>query len=101
MKTYIAPKFKVVRDKDRCIQCQVCVNQCSFETHYYDAEDDQVRSREEKCAGCQRCATFCPTKALEIIYSPPEYRGNYNWRPENIEDITKQAETGGVLLTGM
>ena len=101
MKTYIAPKFKVVRDKDRCIQCQVCVNQCSFETHYYDAEDDQVRSREEKCAGCQRCATFCPTKALEIIYSPPEYRGNYNWRPEVIDDITRQAETGGVLLTGM
>ena len=54
MKTYIAPKFKVNRDKDRCIQCQVCVNQCSFETHYYDAEDSEVRSREENCVGCQR-----------------------------------------------
>ncbi len=101
MKTYIAPKFKVIRDKDRCIQCQVCVNQCSFETHYYDAEDDEVRSREENCVGCQRCAMFCPTKALNIVYNPPEYRGNYNWRPEVIEDIAKQAETGGVLLTGM
>jgi glutamate synthase domain-containing protein 2 len=101
MKTYIATKFKINRDQDRCIQCQVCVNQCSFETHYYDADDDEVRSREENCVGCQRCATFCPTKALEITYSPPEYRGNYNWRPETIEDITKQAETGGVLLTGM
>jgi len=101
MKTYIAPKFKVNRDKDRCIQCQVCVNQCSFETHYYDAADDEVRSREENCVGCQRCALFCPTKALSIAYSPPEYRANYNWRPEVIEDITKQAETGGVLLTGM
>jgi glutamate synthase domain-containing protein 2 len=101
MKTYIAPKFKVTRDKDRCIQCQVCVNQCSFETHYYDAGDDEVRSREENCVGCQRCALFCPTKALSIAYNPPEYRGNYNWRPEVIEDITKQAETGGVLLTGM
>jgi len=30
-----------------------------------------------------------------------EYRENYNWRPEVIEDIIKQAETGGVLLTGM
>lgn len=30
-----------------------------------------------------------------------EFRENYNWRPENIEDILKQAETGGILLTGM
>jgi glutamate synthase domain-containing protein 2 len=101
MKTYISPKFKVIRDKDRCIQCQVCVNQCSFGVNYYDAEDDEVRSREENCTGCQRCAAFCPTQALNIVYNPPDYRGNYNWRPEVIEDITKQAETGGVLLTGM
>jgi glutamate synthase domain-containing protein 2 len=30
-----------------------------------------------------------------------DYRENYNWRPEVIEDIIKQAETGGMLLTGM
>jgi glutamate synthase domain-containing protein 2 len=101
MKTYISPKFQVKRDKDRCIQCQVCVNQCSFDTHYYDAEDDEVRSREENCVGCHRCAVFCPTKALTISYNPLDYRDNYNWRPEIIEDINKQAETGGVLLTGM
>jgi len=101
MKTYVAPKFKVVRDKDCCIHCQVCVNQCSFETNYYDAEEDLVISREENCVGCQRCATFCPTKALNIVYNPPEYRGNYNWRSDVIDDIARQAETGGVLLTGM
>ena len=33
--------------------------------------------------------------------NPREYRENYNWRPEIIEDIIKQAETGGILLTGM
>ncbi|HUT67999.1 MAG TPA: glutamate synthase-related protein, partial [Dehalococcoidales bacterium] len=101
MKTYIAPKFKINRDKDRCIQCQVCVNQCSFGANYYDAEDDEVRSLEENCVGCQRCVIFCPTRALTIEYNPLDYRGNQNWRPEIIEDITKQAETGGVLLTGM
>ncbi len=101
MKTYISPKFQVKRDTDRCIQCQVCVNQCSFDTHYYDAEDDEVRSREENCVGCHRCAVFCPTRALTISYNPLDYRDNYNWRPEIIEDINKQAETGGVLLTGM
>jgi len=44
---------------------------------------------------------FCPTKALTIRRNPLDYRENYNWRPEVIEDIIKQSETGGVLLTGM
>jgi glutamate synthase domain-containing protein 2 len=101
MKTHLAPKFLIKRDPDRCIQCQVCVNQCSFDANYYDAADDEVRSHEDKCVGCHRCAIFCPTNALTISYNPLDYRGNYNWRPDIIEDINKQAETGGVLLTGM
>ena len=101
MKTYLPPKFIVERDAERCIQCQVCVNQCSFDTHYYDAEEDAVRSREGRCVGCHRCAVFCPTNALTVRANPLDYRENYNWRPEIIEDIIKQAETGGVLLTGM
>ncbi len=101
MKTYLAPKFIIKRDKDRCINCQVCVNQCSFGAQVYDPDDDEVRSLEENCVGCQRCAVFCPTHALTITYNPLDSRGNYNWRPEVIEDINKQAETGGVLLTGM
>ena len=101
MKTYLAPKFLIQRDPERCIQCQVCVNQCTFDTHYYDAEDDEVNSRGENCVGCHRCALFCPTRALTISRNPQDYRENYNWRPEVIEDILKQAETGGVLLTGM
>jgi glutamate synthase domain-containing protein 2 len=101
MKTYISPKFLIKRDEERCIQCQVCVNQCSFGANYYDAEENKIKSREENCVGCHRCEVFCPTNALKVIYSPPEYRGNYNWRPDIIEDINKQAETGGVLLTGM
>jgi glutamate synthase domain-containing protein 2 len=101
MKTYIAPKFVIRRDPERCIQCKVCVNQCSFDANYYDAEDNEVRSREENCVGCHRCEVFCPTQALTIIRNPQEYRENYNWRTEVVEDILKQAETGGVLLTGM
>ena len=101
MKTYLPAKFLVERDPERCIQCQVCVNQCSFDTHYYDAEDDKVRSHEENCVGCHRCVLFCPTHAVNIRRNPLEYRENYNWRPEIIESIYKQAETGGMLLTGM
>ncbi|MFH1381643.1 MAG: glutamate synthase-related protein [Chloroflexota bacterium] len=101
MKTYFPAKFLIERDKERCIRCQVCVNQCSFNSHYYDADDDEVKSHEENCVGCHRCVIFCPTHAVTIGRNPLEYRGNYNWRPEVIEDIIKQAETGGVLLTGM
>jgi glutamate synthase domain-containing protein 2 len=101
MKTYLPPKFVVERDDSRCIRCEVCVNQCTFDVHAYDAEDDEIRSHEENCVGCHRCAVFCPTEALTIRRNPLDYRENYNWRPEVIEDIIKQSETGGVLLTGM
>jgi glutamate synthase domain-containing protein 2 len=101
MKTYLPPRFVVERDDSRCIRCDVCVNQCTFDVHSYDAEDDEVRSHEENCVGCHRCVIFCPTKALTIRRNPLDYRENYNWRPEVIEDIIKQSETGGVLLTGM
>ena len=101
MKTYLPAKFAVVRDPDRCIRCKVCVNQCTFETHVYDSVDDEVRSREEKCVGCHRCVVFCPTQALTIRRNQLDYRENQNWRPEVIEDIIKQAETGGILTTGM
>ncbi len=101
MKTYISPRFRVERDPDRCIQCQVCVNQCTFDTHRYDIENDEVVSHEENCVGCHRCVVFCPTRALTVSRNPLEYRQNYNWRSEYIEDILKQAESGGMLLTGM
>ena len=64
-------------------------------------EDNVVRSHQENCVGCHRCVVFCPTGALTIRKNPLDYRENYNWRPEYIEDIIKQAETGGMLLTGM
>ena len=101
MKTYLPPKFVVERDDSRCIRCEVCVNQCTFDVNSYDIEDDEIKSREENCVGCHRCVVFCPTEALTVRRNPLDYRENYNWRPEVIEDIIKQAETGGVLLTGM
>jgi glutamate synthase domain-containing protein 2 len=101
MKTYLPPKFIVERDDSRCIRCEVCVNQCTFDIHSYDMEDDEIKSCEENCVGCHRCVVFCPTDALTIRRNPLDYAENYNWRPEVIEDIIKQSETGGILLTGM
>ncbi|MEM2081749.1 MAG: glutamate synthase-related protein [Candidatus Bathyarchaeia archaeon] len=101
MKTYLLPEYIVERDPERCIRCKVCVNQCTYDTHYYDAEDDVIRSRDENCVNCQRCVTFCPTRAITIRKNPNVYRENSNWTLEAVRDIKRQAETGGVILTGM
>lgn len=101
MKTYLLPEYIVERDPERCIRCKVCVNQCTYDTHYYDAEDDVIRSKDENCVNCQRCVTFCPTHAITIRKNPNAYRENSNWTLETVRDIKRQAETGGVILTGM
>jgi len=100
MLSHLLPEFKIERDDDRCIRCQVCVRQCGFDTHRYDEEYDGIYSDEEKCVGCQRCAVLCPTNALTIKPHDYGYRPNANWSKEHIRDLSKQAETGGVILTG-
>ncbi len=101
MKSYLSPEYIVERDQDRCIRCEVCINQCTYETHYYDSEDDIVYSRNENCTNCQRCVVFCPTQAITIRKNPNCYRENANWTQEAITAVKKQAETGGIILTGM
>lgn len=99
MKTYIPNKFEV-RINDKCINCLVCVKQCSFDALSYDEEDAKIYSDDKNCVACHRCVTLCPTKAINIVNNPIAYHENAYWKPRVIEDIYKQAETGGVLLTG-
>jgi len=98
--SYLLPDFTVVRREDRCIRCRVCERQCAEGVHHLDPDLDRMFSAEEKCVGCQRCVVFCPTGALYVRPHPSEYRPNYNWTRERFQDLKKQAETGGVILTG-
>ncbi|MGQ9531535.1 MAG: glutamate synthase-related protein [Desulfotomaculales bacterium] len=100
MYSYLLPEFTVVRREDRCIRCRVCERQCAEGVHHLDQNLDRMFSAEEKCVGCQRCVVFCPTGALYVRPHPSEYRPNYNWTRERFQDLKKQAETGGVILTG-
>ncbi|MCX6357475.1 MAG: glutamate synthase-related protein [Candidatus Aureabacteria bacterium] len=101
MKSFLQPEFQIIRDEERCIHCEVCVRQCAFESHSYDPVDGRVTTEDLRCVGCQRCATLCPTHALVVAEHPREYRRNAYWTPRTIEEIYKQAETGGLLLSGM
>ncbi|RLI19464.1 FMN-binding glutamate synthase family protein [Candidatus Bathyarchaeota archaeon] len=100
MKAYLLPDFEVERKDEKCIRCRVCERQCAFGVHRYDEELDRMFSAEEKCVGCQRCVVFCPTNALAVFPHSSSYRPNYVWTRERISDLIKQAETGGVILTG-
>jgi len=100
-KSLLFPEFKVVRDSSRCIDCQVCVRQCANDVHLFDEEEEKVFSEEEKCVGCQRCVTLCPTNALQVVRREEGFRQNANWSTAHLRNLYKQAETGGVLLTGM
>ncbi|MCI7804543.1 MAG: glutamate synthase-related protein [Oscillospiraceae bacterium] len=98
---YQYPEFEVVRNADRCIGCRACERQCANEVHYYDADLGKMMCDESKCVNCQRCVSLCPTRALKIVKSDNTFRENANWTMENIREIYKQAESGGVLLSSM
>lgn len=98
---YIYPEFEVVRNDSRCIRCRVCERQCSNSVHRYDSDGDVMLSDETKCVDCQRCVALCPTRALKIVRSDCALRPNANWSQETVNEIYKQASSGGVLLSSM
>ncbi len=100
-KSYLKPRFRADILDERCIRCGCCVEQCSFDSLYFDTQHERIGSVDENCVACHRCAVFCPTQAITIHPVSSEYKHNDHWRPDIIEDITRQSETGGVLITGM
>ena len=98
---YIYPEFEVIRNENRCITCRVCERQCANEVHRFDAEKGVMISDEKTCVNCQRCVALCPTRALKIVKSDCTLRENANWQQDEIKEIYKQANSGGVLLSSM
>ena len=101
MLDYLIPRYKVLRDPDLCTRCGVCERTCSNEVHRVDEQADRVTADHMKCVNCQRCVTMCPTHALAIGKWPQVGNGSSNWTLECLQDIAKQAQTGGVLLASM
>jgi glutamate synthase domain-containing protein 2 len=95
------PLFEVVRNYDKCICCRVCENQCANLVHSYIPDMNKMVSDSSKCVDCQRCVCLCPTGALKITENENKFRANANWKQQNLTEIYKQADTGGVLLSSM
>lgn len=97
----IYPEFEVVRNENRCTVCRICEGQCANGVHIYDETRKRMRSEEAQCVNCQRCVAVCPTRALKIVKSDCRLRENENWQQDTVNEIYKQAGSGGVLLSSM
>ena len=98
---YLYPQFEVLRNPDRCIACRVCERQCANEVHHYDNDLQKMVSDESKCVNCHRCVSLCPTRALKITKTNHQFRENANWTGETIQEVYRQANSGGTLLSSM
>jgi glutamate synthase domain-containing protein 2 len=60
-----------------------------------------MKADNDKCVNCHRCVTLCPTRALKIVKTDHTFKTNANWSNETINEIYRQADSGGVLLSSM
>ncbi len=98
---YFYPDYEVVRNPDRCVACRVCERQCANEVHHYDEDLKRMIADDSKCVNCHRCVALCPTRALKIVKTDHTFRENGNWSGQAIQEVYRQAESGGVLLSSM
>ncbi len=98
---FLYPEYEVIRNRDRCITCRVCERQCANEVHEYLADENKMFSDDAKCVNCHRCVSLCPTRALKIVKTNHTFKENANWTGKTIQEVYRQASTGGVLLSSM
>ena len=98
---FLYPEYEIVRNYDRCIACQACERQCINKVHEYLPDAKKMICDDSKCVNCHRCVSLCPTRALKITKSGNTYKENSNWSVKTMNEVYRQADSGGVLLSSM
>lgn len=101
--SFLYPEYEIVRDYSKCTVCGICERQCANEAHEYLVSENEKRivCDSSKCVNCHRCVSMCPAHALKIVKSGNTYKENSNWSGKTINEIYRQADSGGVLLSSM
>ena len=55
--------YKIVIDKDRCIQCKACIKMCP--NNVWEENNEDIIFRQYLCTGCNLCKDICPAKAID------------------------------------
>jgi len=98
MANFVPPEFRWTNDTAICCRCRRCIKQCGWGALRWE---NRVVADHSKCVGCHRCEVFCPEQCITVLPNPTYYRPNANWTMRHRKNVYLQAETGGVLLTGM
>jgi glutamate synthase domain-containing protein 2 len=101
MISQVPPEFTVNINEKKCVRCKRCTKECGFSALTYSKEFDCIVADDSLCVACQRCTTFCPKHAIRIEHNPLTFKPNANFTDDIRKNILKQAETGGILATGM
>ena len=62
-------KIKLVIDREKCVQCGQCINDCICSVLEFDENNIPkiAKDGEKRCIKCQHCLAVCPTGALSIF----------------------------------
>ncbi len=92
-------KYRIDIDRDQCMRCMRCVENCSYGV--FRNEEGKLILNSRKCTACHRCISMCPRDAISLKERPVDYRSHSLWTGEAREDIINQSRTGKILLAGM
>lgn len=98
-KSLLLPEYQIQHKKERCNSCYRCIQECGFQVYERDEKTNELIIQEERCVACNRCLLFCPASALTVIPYPTKERQDEYRKREYRNDIIRQAEKGGILLT--
>ena len=98
-KSLAPPEYLATIDREKCIRCKRCIHNCGWGVYSWGG--DRIVINTSKCVKCLRCYHYCPEEAIEIVDTPTRFKQNAYWGYHQIRNIKRQAETGGIPLTGM